>query len=59
MPFDILICSFVLYFVFRLFLSKVEEKFPKEAELIVACQKGLRYLIQATGLNAKGLTAPD
>ncbi|KAL1201234.1 Rhodanese-like domain-containing protein 11 [Cardamine amara subsp. amara] len=28
----------------RLFLSKVEEKFPKEAELIVGCQKGLRSL---------------
>ncbi|KAK8659051.1 hypothetical protein V6N13_029266 [Hibiscus sabdariffa] len=26
------------------FLSKVEEKFPKDAELIVACQKGLRSL---------------
>ncbi|OWM65453.1 hypothetical protein CDL15_Pgr009043 [Punica granatum] len=26
------------------FLSKVEEKFPKEADLIVACQKGLRSL---------------
>ncbi|CAN6914536.1 unnamed protein product [Brassica oleracea] len=28
----------------KLFLSKVEEKFPKETELIVACQKGLRSL---------------
>ncbi|XP_021286015.1 rhodanese-like domain-containing protein 11, chloroplastic [Herrania umbratica] len=28
----------------RQFLSKVEEKFPKDAELIVACQKGLRSL---------------
>ncbi|CAH2078044.1 unnamed protein product [Thlaspi arvense] len=28
----------------KLFLPKVEEKFPKEAELIVACQKGLRSL---------------
>jgi len=28
----------------RLFLSKVEEKFPKDSELIVACQKGLRSL---------------
>ncbi|CAA7037297.1 unnamed protein product [Microthlaspi erraticum] len=28
----------------KLFLSKVEEKFPKDAELIVACQKGLRSL---------------
>ncbi|XVE56692.1 hypothetical protein DITRI_Ditri04bG0031000 [Diplodiscus trichospermus] len=28
----------------RRFLSKVEEKFPKDAELIVACQKGLRSL---------------
>ncbi|XP_048330893.2 rhodanese-like domain-containing protein 11, chloroplastic isoform X3 [Ziziphus jujuba] len=26
------------------FLSKVEEKFPKETDLIVACQKGLRSL---------------
>ncbi|TYH97005.1 hypothetical protein ES332_A12G213800v1 [Gossypium tomentosum] len=26
------------------FLSKVEEKFPKDAELIVTCQKGLRSL---------------
>lgn len=25
------------------FLDKVEEKFPKDAELIVACQKGLRW----------------
>uniref|UniRef100_A0A1J3HHV3 Rhodanese-like domain-containing protein 11, chloroplastic n=1 Tax=Noccaea caerulescens TaxID=107243 RepID=A0A1J3HHV3_NOCCA len=28
----------------KLFLSRVEEKFPKDAELIVACQKGLRSL---------------
>lgn len=28
----------------RQFLSKVEEKFPKDAELIVSCQKGLRSL---------------
>ncbi|OMO72256.1 hypothetical protein CCACVL1_17872 [Corchorus capsularis] len=28
----------------RQFLSKVEEKFPKDTELIVACQKGLRSL---------------
>ncbi|XP_022776001.1 rhodanese-like domain-containing protein 11, chloroplastic isoform X2 [Durio zibethinus] len=28
----------------RQFLSKVEEKFPKDAELIIACQKGLRSL---------------
>jgi hypothetical protein len=26
----------------RQFLSKVEEKFPKDADLIVACQRGLR-----------------
>uniref|UniRef100_A0A803KQB7 Rhodanese domain-containing protein n=1 Tax=Chenopodium quinoa TaxID=63459 RepID=A0A803KQB7_CHEQI len=26
------------------FLSKVEEKFPKDTDLIVACQKGLRSL---------------
>ncbi|XP_061952841.1 rhodanese-like domain-containing protein 11, chloroplastic isoform X2 [Populus nigra] len=26
------------------FLSKVEEKFPKDADLIVACQRGLRIL---------------
>ncbi|XVF49749.1 hypothetical protein PTKIN_Ptkin04bG0038500 [Pterospermum kingtungense] len=28
----------------RQFLSKVEEKFPKDAELVVSCQKGLRSL---------------
>jgi hypothetical protein len=26
----------------RQFLSKVEENFPKDADLIVACQRGLR-----------------
>jgi hypothetical protein len=26
----------------RQFLSKVEEKFPKDSDLIVACQRGLR-----------------
>ncbi|EYU22207.1 hypothetical protein ABFS82_09G011700 [Erythranthe guttata] len=29
---------------YRQFLSKVEEKFPKDTDLIVACQKGLRSL---------------
>ncbi|XP_021888877.1 rhodanese-like domain-containing protein 11, chloroplastic isoform X2 [Carica papaya] len=29
---------------YKQFLLKVEEKFPKDAELIVACQKGLRSL---------------
>ncbi|CAH9072044.1 unnamed protein product [Cuscuta epithymum] len=29
----------------RQFLAKVEEKFPKDSELIVACQKGLSYSV--------------
>lgn len=33
---------FILCYFNRQFLLKVEEKFPKDAELIVACQKGLR-----------------
>ncbi|XWS51320.1 hypothetical protein CRYUN_Cryun12cG0166900 [Craigia yunnanensis] len=40
--------EYILYlsltFFDRQFLSKVEEKLPKDAELIVACQKGLRSL---------------
>ncbi|KAH8486836.1 hypothetical protein H0E87_025729 [Populus deltoides] len=36
------------------FLSKVEEKFPKDADLIVACQRGLRSLAACDLLNNAG-----
>uniref|UniRef100_K7KL20 Rhodanese domain-containing protein n=1 Tax=Glycine max TaxID=3847 RepID=K7KL20_SOYBN len=36
--------NFIVRFFNNQFLDKVEEKFPKDAELIVACQKGLRSL---------------
>ncbi|XP_028229345.1 rhodanese-like domain-containing protein 11, chloroplastic isoform X2 [Glycine soja] len=36
--------NFIVRFFNSQFLDKVEEKFPKDAELIVACQKGLRSL---------------
>ncbi|KAK7302161.1 hypothetical protein RJT34_13042 [Clitoria ternatea] len=36
------------------FLAKVEEKFPKESELIVACQKGLRSLAACELLYSAG-----
>ncbi|GER56756.1 rhodanese/Cell cycle control phosphatasesuperfamily protein [Striga asiatica] len=36
------------------FLSKVEEKFPKDTDLIVACQKGLRSLAACELLHNAG-----
>ncbi|XP_077250572.1 rhodanese/Cell cycle control phosphatase superfamily protein [Tasmannia lanceolata] len=36
------------------FISKVEEKFPKETDLIVACQKGLRSLAACEQLYNAG-----
>ncbi|TKY73570.1 Rhodanese domain-containing protein 11 [Spatholobus suberectus] len=38
------------------FLAKVEEKFPKDSELIVACQKGLRSLAACELLCNAGYT---
>lgn len=40
----------------NLFLPKVAEKFPKDAELIVACQKGLRSLAACELLYNAGYT---
>lgn len=33
------------------FLSKVDEKFPKDTDLIVACQKGLRCALCSTNCS--------
>ncbi|GAB4860597.1 Rhodanese-like domain-containing protein 11, chloroplastic [Ancistrocladus abbreviatus] len=38
----------------NLFLDKVEEKFPKDTDLIVACQKGLRSLAACELLYSAG-----
>ncbi|CAN0900316.1 Rhodanese-like domain-containing protein 11, chloroplastic [Linum grandiflorum] len=38
------------------FLSKVEEKFPEDTDLIVACQKGLRSLAACELLQRAGYT---
>ncbi|KAM7273860.1 hypothetical protein ACFE04_028524 [Oxalis oulophora] len=43
-----------LNFLKREFLSKVQEKFPKDAEIIIACQKGLRSLAACEILSRFG-----
>ncbi|KAL5192075.1 Rhodanese-like domain-containing protein 11, chloroplastic [Glycine soja] len=41
------------------FLDKVEEKFPKDAELIVACQKGLSFSIIDSSNSGGGKKSSD
>lgn len=44
-------CVFIVFFFNSQFVSKVNEKFPKDTDLIVACQKGLRCALCSTNCS--------
>lgn len=41
--------SYWIHFLNSQFLSEAEKKFPKDTDLIVACQKGLRWTFTLNG----------